>query len=320
MRVETARLVATRGYSAIMTDLGMIDAVPVKTTVPIVFSGHNSEATLMLRRAELEPIWSRIAMTIDALRLRRLEAELVKRCVIVTACSQNDVDDMATFAPSITQKAVVIPNGVDCETYADVARTDGEDGTILVPGSFDWLPNRRGLMWFVNEVLPQLERLLAGKNFRVRVAGRMESSFAKKLGEMSPRLTVVPNVPRMEAELQAASIIAVPVIASSGTRLRILEAWAAGRAIVTTEHGAFGLDYTDGIDLFACPEPQQFAAAAAKLLGDRLLRKRLQAAGAARAASYDWSAIGVKLLMSFEGCGLLPVVRQESAVGVESRS
>ena len=318
MRTVTGQLIATRSYSAVVTELGMIDAVPAGK-VPIVYAAQNSEATLMLRRAELEPIWSRVAMTIDALRLRRLEAQLIERARIVTPCSQNDIDDMMTFAPSIAQKAVVIPNGVDCATYVDVARTEGNQGVILLTGSFDWLPNRRGLMWFIKEVLPILETLLAGKKFSVRIAGRMHASFAQQLSRISPRLTAVPNVPRMDIELRGASVVAVPVIASSGTRLRILEGWAAGRPIVTTPHGAFGLNHTDGIDIFSCASPQRFAEATVMLLTDDALRARLRAAGLARAATYDWSAIGSKLVAALEQCGLLtPIVPKEPAVQLKS--
>jgi glycosyltransferase involved in cell wall biosynthesis len=317
MREYAARLAASRSYAAVVTELGMIDAVPAGT-VPIVYSAHNCEAALMLRRAELEPIWSRAAMTIDALRLRRLEIRLIERAVVVTECSQNDIDDMVRFAPSIVGKAVVVPNGVDCASYADVSRAQGEPGVILVPGSFDWLPNKRGLMWFMNEVLPILENRLAGKQFSVRIVGRMHAGLVKELNKLSPHVTAVPNVPRMDAELRRASVVAVPVIASSGTRLRILEAWAAGRPIVTTPHGAFGLEHADGVDLLSCPTPQRFAEATVTLLDDRDLQNRLSARGLGRAAEYDWSAIGTNLIAALERFGLsAPLVREQSAVEAE---
>jgi glycosyltransferase involved in cell wall biosynthesis len=320
MRENIARLVATRSYCAALTELGLIDAIPAGK-VPIVYSAHNCEAALLSRRAKLEPMVSRVLITIDAFRLRRLEARLIECAVLVTPCSQNDFDDMRKFAPSIVNKAVVIPNGVDCATYADVAAAGGAPGVILVTGSFDWLPNRRGLTWFIKEVVPKIERLLAGKTFTIRVAGRMSAEFAKKLGEMSPSVVAAPNVPRMDVELRAASVVAVPVIASSGTRLRILEAWAAGRPIVTTPHGAFGLSHAHGVDLFSCPSPEQFAEAAVKLLSDAELRERLRAAGLARAAEYDWSAIGRKLIAGLETVGLTsPPVQETVTVQAADRT
>lgn len=317
MQQYAAKLAAERSYAAVVTELGMIDAVPAGE-VPVIYSAHNCEAALMLRRAELEPVWSRIAMTVDALRLRRLETSLIERALVVTECSQNDVDDMVKYAPSIVRKAIVVPNGVDCATYADVAGSQGQPGIILVPGSFDWLPNRRGLMWFMNEVLPILERRLAGTQFNIRIVGRMHASFARELDKMSPRVTAVPNVPRMDAELRRASVVAVPVIASSGTRLRILEAWAAGRPIVTTPHGAFGLDHVDGVDLLSRSTPEQFADATAALLADKPQQDRLRDAGLGRAAAYDWAAIGANLLTGLERFGVLtPAQRRQSRVEAE---
>jgi glycosyltransferase involved in cell wall biosynthesis len=318
MRSGVAELMTAHRYSAVMTELGLIDAIPAGD-VPVVYSAHNCEAALLLRRAKLEPIWSRAAITLDALRLRRIEARLIERAWLVTPCSQNDLDDMRAFAPSVDAKAIVIPNGVDCATYADVAAAAGTPGVILVTGSFDWLPNRRGLMWFIKDVLPVLEQLLADREFSVRIAGRMSADFAKQLGEISPHVVAAPNVPRMDVELRGASVVAVPVIASSGTRLRILEAWAAGRPVVTTPHGAFGLEHADGIDLFSCQSPRQFAEAAVLLLKDADLRARLHDAGLVRAASYDWSSIGRKLVASLEEHGLIsPAIRKTQPIRVES--
>jgi glycosyltransferase involved in cell wall biosynthesis len=122
----------------------------------------------------------------------------------------------------------------------------------------------------------------------------------------------------MDAELRRASVVAVPVIASSGTRLRILEAWAAGRPIVTTPHGAFGLDHVDGVDLLSRSTAEQFADAAAALLADEPQQDRLRAAGLGRAAAYDWSAIGANLLTGLERFGMLaPIVTRKQTVETE---
>jgi glycosyltransferase involved in cell wall biosynthesis len=304
MRSDVAQLGAERGYRAIVTELAMIDAVPPGNT-PVVYASHNSEATLLMRRAKLEPMWSRLAMTVDALRVRRLEGSLVRRSRFVSLCSQNDIDDMAKFVPVIRDNGVIVPNGVDVRAYAPIAHAEGRPGVVLITGSFDWLPNKRGLLWFIKDVLPILERLSAKTPFSVRVAGRMTPDFARKLNEI-PHVTAVANVPRMDVELQGASIVAAAVIASSGTRLRILEAWAAGRPVVTTPHGAFGLDFADGADLLSRATPQQFAEAIVELLADAALRERLREGGLRRAADYDWPAIGDGFIAGFERFGLLP--------------
>lgn len=316
MQAAVAGMLSRRKHSLIVTELAFVDAFR-STEVPIVYASQNCEAELLLRRAKIEPPLLRIAMTIDALRLRRFEARLIERSAIVLACSVNDVQDMIALAPAVASKALIIPNGVNCAAYEEVAQAVGDRGTLLVTGSFDWAPNRRALVWFLHEVLPILDRLLAGKGAQIRIAGRMSPDVVKLLSEY-PQVTAVPNVPRMDVELSKAIAVMVPVLASSGTRLRILEAWAAGRPVVTTPEGAFGLDFVDGTDLFSCSSPQQFAEAAARLLDDDALRERLHVAGLLRGALYDWSRITPKLITGLEEAGIIPANAAPSATSQAS--
>lgn len=303
MRNAVRRLVEGRDYSAVITELGLIDALP-RDSPPIVYAAHNCETSLLRRRAVLEPFAVRTAMALDALRLRRFERRAVDRALLVTACSQNDLDELSRFAPAVKPKGVVIPNGVDCATYAATAGVTAGQPVILLTGSFDWLPNQRGLMWFLETVLPLIEERLGSLPFGVRVAGRMSADFARKITRRSARVTARPNVDDMSVELRAASLVAAPVLASSGTRLRILEAWAAGRPVVTTPAGAFGLDCTNGEDLFICSDAERFADAAAALLTDEALRAKMRTAGLTRAAAHDWLPIGAAFVRSMEASGI----------------
>ena len=311
MRAAVARLARERRYAVVVSELAMVDAIP-PGDIPVVYAAQNSEATLLARRAKVEPPLARLALTIDALRVRRIEAWLIGRARMVTPCSQNDIDDMATFAAGVCTKAVIVPNGVDRAGYAHIAAGDGNPGVVLITGSFDWQPNRRGLLWFIKDVLPLLEAQRAGREFSIRVAGRMSADFAAKLDAI-PRVTAVPNVPKMDVELAGAAIVAVAVIASSGTRLRILEAWAAGRPVVTTPDGAFGLDYVADRDLVVCPTPAEFAQATLGLLDAEARRAQLRAAGLLRAAAYDWTTIGSGLLAAFAAAGLIPAEPRRDA-------
>jgi hypothetical protein len=161
MRAAVARLARERRYAVVVSELAMVDAIP-PGDIPVVYAAQNSEATLLARRAKVEPPLARLALTIDALRVRRIEAWLIGRARMVTPCSQNDIDDMATFAAGVCTKAVIVPNGVDRAGYAHIAAGDGNPGVVLITGSFDWQPNRRGLLWFIKDVLPLLEAQRAG--------------------------------------------------------------------------------------------------------------------------------------------------------------
>ena len=137
----------------------------------------------------------------------------------------------------------------------------------------DWHPNRDGVEFFISEILPELRRLVPSVTFRV--AGRSPS------GEILRRFTGVPGVeftgtvPDMRAEIAKATVCVVPLRIGSGTRMKILEAGAMAKPIVSTSLGAEGLDLVDGEDIILADEPRTFAKAVADLLGDATRRRTL---------------------------------------------
>jgi len=300
MRDAVAALLARRQYAAIVLDLAMVDALPADCTVPIVYNAHNCEATLLERRAAKERSFARrVATAVDARRLRPIEARLIERAALVAACSPDDVEDLADLSPRARRSAVVVPNGVDGERYAEVTQSAAVPGTVLVTGSFDWHPNRLGLRWFLREVVPVLRPQVDAESVRIRIAGRMSAALAAEVDAV-PLVSAAPNVPDMRTELALAEIVVAPIVASSGTRLRILEAWAAGRPVVTTPEGAFGLPHADGDDLIVRSGAAPFARAVAELLRDPARRLALRRRGLERAREHDWRRIGRTLLDACE--------------------
>jgi glycosyltransferase involved in cell wall biosynthesis len=108
---------------------------------------------------------------------------------------------------------------------------------------------------------------------------------------------IVGGVPSVMPYLQGAPVFVVPLRIGGGTRLKIYEAMAAARAIVSTTVGAEGLDYTDGRDIVIADEPATFAAAVIRLLRDPAARLALGHGAGATAARFDWSSIA----REFEG-------------------
>lgn len=296
MRVAVAELLRRSAYAAIVLDLNMIGAIPRSCTVPLVYNAHNCETALLRRRWRAETsLARRLATALDAVRLRPIESRVIERAVLVAACSSADVEDLGTLARIARARAVVIPNGVDTARYAPLASVRPQAGTVLVTGSFDWHPNRIGLRWFLREVVPALRAFAAAEPLQVRVAGRMDAALAAEIDAI-PGVSAVPNVPDMRDELGRAQIVAAPILASSGTRLRVLEAWAAARPVVTTPEGALGLVHRDGSDLLVRSGAAPFAHAIAELLREPAHCDALAEAGLRRANAYDWRGIGAELL------------------------
>ena len=288
MRARVAELADSR-EAVVVADLQVLDALP--PAVRIVYQAHNAEADHLARRAEIERQPAiRAFVRADAARLRTIESALLRRASVIAACSDADRDDLARLVRAARDKTLVAPNGVDLVRYAPVATTRGDGRTVLITGSYDWRPNLAGLEWFIQRVLPLLRAQTCDAQIDVRVAGRMSRALAARL-DATPGMSASPNPLDMREELAAATIVAAPIRSSSGTRLRILEAWGAGRPVVTTPAGAFGLACRDGEDLLAADAPEAFASAIVHLMRDAAQRERLREGGLQRAQTYSWPAI-----------------------------
>ncbi len=287
------RALACAPHTAAMLDLQLCNAID-GLTIPYIYNAHNNEHELLKRRAALESQPLRSLLLLDAARTRALETDFIRRSALVAACSEEDRLELSQLAPTSHSKIILVPNGVDVSRYAAVAAQEPETRRILVTGSFDWRPNRIALDWFMREVLPEL-RLLLDNDFEVRVAGRMSDDLANLLNEQAS-VTAVARPADIRDELSQARIIIAPILASSGTRLRILEGWAAARPIATTTAGAQGLNYRDGNELVIGDGARPLAQAAARLLEDRDRWRSVRRQALARAREYDWPAIAQKFV------------------------
>jgi glycosyltransferase involved in cell wall biosynthesis len=295
-----AQLCRDRRYAFIhVGDLNQHVSLPRRQCPPIWYDAHNCESELVRRQADFER-WPMSALVrIDAMRVRGVEGRIVERAAHVSACSEQDVADLDRLRPGAAAKSTVIPNGVDVTRYASVRDAAPQPGCITLTGSMDWRPTQQGLLWFVDRVLPLLPESDDGVKIEVRVAGRMTPALVERLRAAS-RLVVVPNPADMRGELARAQIIAIPVLASSGSRLRLLEAWASGRAVVTTPSGAFGLPHEDGVDALVRTDPGRFADACVRLVRDRSIWSRLRDGGLARVGPYDWPRIADAIVAMHE--------------------
>ncbi len=287
---RTRELVRERGYAGVIVDLKAWPAMR-GIDAPMIYHAHNCEWKLLERRAQTEPGLRGKLVAFDARRVKAIEREILERAHTSIVLSEEDLDDLSELAPSTRSKYVLATNGVDVSRF-DATRDTPTDGrTVLLTGSFDWRPNQQGVEWFAERVLPELRRVRPDVD--VRVAGRMNDAFAKTIASWG--VTPVPNPPHMEPELARAHVIAAPILASSGTRLRILEAWAAGRPLVTTLAGAFGLPHEDGRELYARDEPVDFVRAIDELFASPERWTHVRDAALARVRDFDWPGIGERL-------------------------
>jgi glycosyltransferase involved in cell wall biosynthesis len=212
------------------------------------------------------------------------EARFCHASHAVVATCDIDASKLRKIAPNAS--IFVIPYSVDSPQYERVRSNEGF--TLLFSGTLTYRPNVEGLHWFAKEVLPRLRAALGDQLPRIVVAGsNPDAEFVRHL--RSSGIEVYANPVSMVPLLAEAAVVFVPIRTGSGTRLKILEAMAAGRAVVSTGKGAEGLTLTPSHDIYIADRPDSFTSAILRLLREPKLRQEIGAHAAKTIQrQYDW--------------------------------
>jgi glycosyltransferase involved in cell wall biosynthesis len=208
---------------------------------------------------------------------RRLEREWLPRFDLVLVASDDDRRRIESYHgghPCVR----VFPNALP-EIPLPLAP---ESDAVVFSGNLEYHPNIEAVRWFRARVWPLIQESIREKRPHVewRLVGRNPDAIAR-LVEGDSRIRIVGPVDDAILALAQAQVCVVPLLSGSGTRFKILEAWAAARAVVSTTIGAEGLGARDGEHLILADTPDQFAGAVVRLLADPQLRTRLGQSGRA---------------------------------------
>jgi len=234
----------------------------------LVLDAHNVEAEIVERVAESAPRWQRRAWHWQARRIRELEIELARQMDLVFTCSEKDAE---AFRKMGARSVRVVPNAVPPLSPPLVAQRRD----VVFVGSLDWRPNAEAAVLLAKEIWPRCRALLPGA--RLTIVGRNPPPHVLALA--SHDIVVAGSVPEVQPWLDGAFATAIPLRAGSGTRIKILEAWAAGVPVVASRIAAEGLPYQDGRDVLLAEEPGEFARALVRLWRDRQLAEDLAREG-----------------------------------------
>lgn len=221
----------------------------------------------------------------EAAMLERAERDAARGADLLFAVSAQERDYYEQLG---SRRVRLIPNGVDSALYASLPV--GRDTSLIAYiGSMSWRPNAEAALYLATTVLPQVRAKMP--DARLRIIGRDPDASVLSLNGRNG-IEVTGEVPSMMPHLREAAALAVPLESGGGTRLKILEALAAGVPTVSTPVGAEGLDLEPGVHLLVL-EREQFADGLVRLLGDRGWGTALAARGReAVTERYDWSSIG----------------------------
>lgn len=217
---------------------------------------------------------------------------------VVTVSEQN----RAFFSNFVDPDRVsAIATGVDIDFFRASDYTPSH--SMVFTGSMDWLPNQQGLLFFTSQILPRVHAEVPDAD--LWIVGRYPSPEIQRLE--GPRIHVTGRVDDIRPFLQRASVYIVPLRSGSGTRIKIFEAMAMGKAVVSTSLGAEGLPVTHGKNILIADQPREFADAVVRVFRDRELAEGLgRAARALVEEQFTWKTAGAQFetILQNTVCGL----------------
>ena len=286
-------LLAGTRFDAVVCDfLPPIVNLPDTLPCPSILFTHNVEAEIWRRHAEnaANPV-SKLLMTQQWRRMLRFEADALARFDLVLAVSDADRQTFQRLYPgALHAPAHVVQTGVDTNYFAPMA--DPVNRTHLVfTGSMDWLPNEDGMLYFVREILPRVREV--EPEATLSIIGRAPTPAVKRLAEdKDAGIEVTGRVDDVRPHIAAGAVYIVPLRIGGGTRLKIFEAMAMAKAVVSTTVGAEGLPVTSGRNVVIADEPARFAQAVVHMIRDVEDRRRIEREARRLVVErYDWSAV-----------------------------
>lgn len=279
---------------------------------PFLFDDHNAEAKL--QRTAFESDMRRLMRWHAALyswiqwkKLEGYERVVCQRADGVVAVSEADARALRELDTSL--HVTVIPNGADVEHFIpseQVCAKPFAEFSLVFTGKMDFRPNVDAMLWFCDEILPRIRAeiplahlVIVGQKPASRILARRKRNAVEVTGW----------VPDTRPYVADAAVYVVPLRMGSGTRLKVLEAMAMGKAIVSTTRGVEGIDLVPGRDALIADTPETFARSVIDLLRDPGRRDELgQAARALAESKYDWR----KIVPAFEEAYLQIAARRSN--------
>ncbi len=260
--------------------------------IPSVISAHNVESDIWKRFGDHgSNIFKRILGESQARKIERLERYWYPRASICTAVSPEDLEVIRGYGARVE----LVENGVDIAYYDSYTRKDDVDNdSIVFTASFDTFSNQDGAEYFVRDIYPIIKK----KNPRIHLwlVGREPTSAIKSLSMQDPSIHVTGTVDDVRQYIARAALCVVPLRIGGGSRLKILEALAMKKAVVSTTVGAEGLNVSHGENILLADTEDYFSNCVVECINNPEKRESLGSAGYSLVKKqYDWAPLAQKL-------------------------
>lgn len=288
LRAESERCLQSGAVDVCVADfLAAAPNLPLDTATPLVLFEHNVEHMIWRRLAHVERRPARRALLeVEWRKMYRFEARACATARLTLAVSEADRSVLARLAPG--KRFHVVPTGVDT-TYFHPNGSRAIAPELVFTGAMDWYPNEDAILHFTATILPRIRAAVPAAT--LNVVGRSPTPRLRTAVERAGG-RVTGTVDDVRPFVHEASVFVVPLRVGGGTRLKIFEALAMGKAVVSTSVGAEGLPVTSGVHFLQADDPDEFADAVVSLIRDPGRRRTLGGAGRRLVEQrYSWTQV-----------------------------
>ena len=246
--------------------------VPASLSCPAVLFQHNVEAKIWERHYQVQS--NRLKRAFLKQQWRKMwtfEKRMCQRFDAVIAVSENDTDTIKHEYQVETVSAV--PTGVDIEFFQRNSNITSRPNTLVFTGSMDWLPNEDAIRYFTDEIMPLVRQKIP--EVSLTVVGRDPYPSLMELSERDPSIIVTGRVEDVRPYIDQAAAYIVPLRIGGGTRLKIYEAMAMAKPVISTTIGAEGLPLEDGKEILLADSATDLANSVIRVLRDAELAQTL---------------------------------------------
>lgn len=272
--------------------VSMLQYVPHQSAHKLVVNHHNIESDMVhLRASRTGNRLSKWYLSREARFLRDYDRSECRRAMLHLTCSPQDTHRLLAIDSEL--QAAEIPNGVDTDFFKPQDAVADQDSMIFV-GGLSWYPNRDAMEYFATEVWPTLVKSRPAASFDL--VGNHPSRRLRALAQGDRRFRVHGFVDDIRPMVSSAKAYVCPIRDGGGTKLKILDAMAMGKAIVAHPHAVDGIDLQDEINVLLARTPEEFCEQIERVFDDANLREKLGAGARSLAVrEYSYESIGCQL-------------------------
>ena len=292
-------LTRTREFDVIHCDiLPLAYTIRNRKGIPSVITDHDVSYLKAFRMAkQTNNLFLKAFLYLEAFKVRRLESRIFKQVDLGIAVSEVDKKVLKGLCPG--GNIEVIENGVDTDEFRPTNGEIDKDSLVWV-GGFENYPNREGIYYFLDIIYPLIKE--QAKDVKIILVGGGVTQRLRKCSSLDPTIEIVGYVNDPLPYIQRAAAFIVPILSGSGTRLKLLEAMASGKAIVTTGIGCEGIEGVDRKHYLVADEPIDFAKRVIEILNNLNLQRHLgENARELAIQKYDWEILNQKTDYLYRG-------------------